>query len=197
MIMKHAIFALILLTSQLLMGCTPMGMAMTAGASTGVAVAQDKTIGQSFDDTKIKLHINEQLFQTNVEMFRHMNVIVDEGRVLLIGYVDKPELIEKAVEIAWNTKGVQDVMNEVEVSKGEGFARYAQDSVITTKLKTKLTFDKHVHAVNYNITTLKGVVYIIGIAQNDEELSHVTNHARNIRFVKKVVNYVRVKPAES
>ncbi len=85
------------------------------------------------------------------------------------------------------------MINEIEVGKGEGFARYAQDSVITTKLKTKLTFDKNVHAVNYEITTLKGVIYIIGIAQSDEEAKHVVNHARNIRYVKKVVSYVRIK----
>lgn len=193
MMIKQTIFFLSLFALQLFSACTPMGVGMTAGASAGVAIAQDKTIGQSFDDTKIKLHINEQLFQADVNMFRHVNIIVDEGRVLMIGYVESPELIERAVEIAWNVFGVQDVMNEIEVGKSEGIARYAQDTVITTKLKTKLTFDKQVHAVNYDVTTLKGVIYIIGIAQNEAEFKNVINHARNIRFVKKVVNYIRIK----
>lgn len=188
----YAVF-LFALCSQVLTSCTPISAVMTASTSAGIVVAQDKSLGQSIDDTKIKFAVNEKILKIHINMFSHVNLMVDEGRVLMIGYVEHPSYIDRAVEAAWNVKGVQDVINEIEVGKPEGFPQYAQDSMITTKLKTKLTFDKNVHAVNYEVTTLKGVIYIIGIAQNEAEAKHVVNHARNIRHVKKVVSYIRIK----
>jgi osmotically-inducible protein OsmY len=37
------------------------------------------------------------------------------------------------------------------------------------------------------------VVYLMGIAQNRAELQRVTNHARNLSYVRKVESFVRLK----
>ncbi|MEK9645333.1 MAG: BON domain-containing protein, partial [Alphaproteobacteria bacterium] len=72
----------------------------------------------------------------------------------------------------------------------------ARDTIISTELKTKLLFDSKVSSINYSIETVDGVVYLIGIAQNREELNRVTNYARNLGYVKKVVSYVTIKKPE-
>ncbi len=50
--------------------------------------------------------------------------------------------------------------------------------------------------INYTITTVKGVVYIIGTARSKAELDRVVDRARNIGDVKRVVSYVRIRSGE-
>jgi osmotically-inducible protein OsmY len=63
----------------------------------------------------------------------------------------------------------------------------------TTQLRSKLLLDKNVRAINFNVETVNGVVYLIGIAQDQAELERVTNHARTITNVVKVVSHARLK----
>ena len=84
------------------------------------------------------------------------------------------------------------MINEVAVSENP-LSDLANDTWITTKLKTKMTFDKDILAINYSIETVGAVIYLIGIAQDKAELQRVLNHARSIDYVKRVVNHVRIK----
>ena len=47
--------------------------------------------------------------------------------------------------------------------------------------------------MNYSIQTVKHVVYIMGIAQNEDELKKVTEIAGSTPGVKKVVCFVKTK----
>ena len=38
-----------------------------------------------------------------------------------------------------------------------------------------------------------GAVYLMGIAVSEEEVERVRNHARQIKYVRRVVNYVIMK----
>ncbi len=53
-----------------------------------------------------------------------------------------------------------------------------------------MTLDERVRTINYNIETVNGVIYLIGIARDRDELDRVIEYARNIPYVRKVVNYV-------
>ena len=96
------------------------------------------------------------------------------------------------MKIAWSASDVKDVINEVLVSENP-LSDIANDSWITTQLKSKMTFDKDILAINYSIETVGAVIYLIGIAQDKDELQRVINHARSIKYVKRVVSHVRVK----
>lgn len=56
-----------------------------------------------------------------------------------------------------------------------------------------MTFDKKILSINYTIETVNQIIYIMGIAQNQEELDRLIQHAKNIANVKKVVSYARIK----
>ena len=62
-------------------------------------------------------------------------------------------------------------------------------------MKSKLTLDNKVLAINYAIETVNGIVYLIGIAQNQGELDRVIAHSRTISYVRQVISHVRVKGA--
>lgn len=176
-----------------LQGC--VAAAVGGGATVGVAVAQERSVADAIDDTAIHAAVNHQLLQKDVDLFRKVGVEVIEGRVLLTGKVKKPEHRIEAVRLTWQAEGVKEVINEIQVTDKDGVADFARDAWISTQLKTKLLFDKHISAINYNIETVNNVVYIIGIAQDKDELERATNHARTIPHVRKVVSHVRLKGA--
>jgi hypothetical protein len=72
----------------------------------------------------------------------------------------------------------------------------ARDTWVTTRLRSALTFDPAIKSLNYTIETVNGVVYLIGSARGQGELDRVTNHARNLPNVRKVVTYVDIRPGE-
>jgi osmotically-inducible protein OsmY len=183
--------ALLLLGAGPLTGC--VGASLGAGAAAGVSVVQERSVGDAIDDVTIRLRINDLWFSENFDLYRRVELQVLEGRVLLSGSVDDPRTRLDAVRLAWQVKGVKEVIDEIEVSGVSSFGEDAQDGWISAQLRTKMMFDKDIRAINYSIETVKGVVYLMGVAQDSAELERVTNHARNLSHVKRVVSYVRIK----
>jgi osmotically-inducible protein OsmY len=196
--MKRAIFTIAGLCALTIAvsGCTPLGLAAGAGATVGVAAAQEGGIKQATTDTAIRLQVTDLWLKKDVDMYRRLSLTVKEGRVLITGSVPNPDMRVDAVRLAWQAQGVRQVINEVTVEGSEGVATYATDSWITTNLRTKLTFDKYVQSINYTVETTRGTVYIMGIAQDRKELDRVLDHARNTKYVKNVVSYVRLRGEE-
>jgi len=172
-------------------GC--VGLAIGGGAVVANAAAQERGIGGAVKDTVIRAKINDRWLAHDADMFSALSTSVVEGRVLLTGNVKEPQARLDAVRIAWEVTGVKEVINEITVAKdGEG-GSFGRDTWISTQLKTKMLFDRDIESVNYSVETVGGVIYLMGIAQNEEELRRVTGHARNLAYVRRVVSYVRLK----
>lgn len=169
--------------------------AVVAGAATaaGTVAAQERSVGETVTDTVIELDISRRLIAEGPGLFLDVDVDAHEGRVLLTGDVVKPQDRIRALTLAWRAPGVREVINEIQVTDKSGFTDYARDVWISTRLGTRLVFDKHVMSINYNVETVNGVVYLIGIAQDQTELDRVIHHARHLTYVRRVVNYVRLK----
>lgn len=170
-------------------GCAGSG----AGAASGVVAYQERGVEVAADDLKLEMKIIDLWLEHDSALPVRVSTEVYEGRALLTGVVDKPEMRADAVRLAWKVHGVKDVINEIQVRGDNGLMDMARDSWITAKLKSRLTMDKQVMAVNYAIETVGGVVYLIGIAQHKEELDRVISQARNIEYVRKVISHVRLK----
>jgi hypothetical protein len=69
----------------------------------------------------------------------------------------------------------------------------ARDTVISSRLRGDLIADGKVKSINLTVKTEDGVIYIIGSARSQDELDRVTNYARNIPNVRRVVSYVRIR----
>ncbi|MCK5518471.1 MAG: BON domain-containing protein [Alphaproteobacteria bacterium] len=193
---KYVRFSLLFLPSILCLlssGCNPVGIAAGVGASVGVAVAQEGGFRTSITDNTIQLKINDLWLKYNFEMFRKLRTTVKEGRVLIIGSVPNPDMRVEAIRLAWQADGVKQILNEITVDDGSGITTMLMDGWTTSNLKTKLLLDKHIQSINYNIDTVNGSVYLMGIAQDQKELDHVIGYARNASRVNNVVSYVRLR----
>ncbi len=173
-------------------GCVPI--VLGGATETAVVVAQERSVGNAIDDAGIMLKIKNLYAKEDYkDLLANVDVKVVEGRVLLAGNVDKPDSQIEAVKLAWQVEGVKEVMNEVQINDKSGFWNYAKDVWISTQVRTRLLFGKDIHNINYSVITVNQVVYLMGIAQNQEELNRATNVASATSYVQRVVSYVRLK----
>ena len=172
-------------------GCT--AVVIGAGAAAGVAAAQERGLKGAAADTRIRLAINRLWFEESTSLYGKINLQVQEGRVLLSGRVPEPEARVTAVRLAWQAEGVAEVINEIGVSDGSSLMDAARDEWIGAQLRARLVGDAAIASINYSIETVNGAVYLIGIAQDQAELDRVVAYAKNIAYVRRVLNYVRIK----
>jgi osmotically-inducible protein OsmY len=167
--------------------------ALGGAGAVGMGAAEERGFESSVDDTKIKADITAAYVDNGFTLFNEVTLTVTEGRVVLTGSVEKPETRIDAVKLAWQTAGVRQVLDEIQVTSEAGFASAAQDAWIANKLRTRLMFDGDVKNINYTVDVVNGVVYLMGIAQDQAEMDRVIATARDISDVKKVVNHVVLK----
>ena len=181
----------LLLAGLALSGC--VGVVAGGAATAGVAVAQERSVGAAIDDAAIKFQINQLLFERSEKLFLDVRTSVVEGRVLLTGSVTDPDDRIEAARVTWQSDSVKEVLNEIQITNQAGIVNYFKDKRIVLQLRFRLITDGDISDINYTIDTVNGVVYLMGIAQDDAELERVTNHARNIAGVTKIISHVRLK----
>ncbi|MBI1775070.1 MAG: BON domain-containing protein [Proteobacteria bacterium] len=193
--MQHAAWRLVGFVALALIatGCSTTGAVIGAGASAGVAGAQERGFRGTVSDAVLTVEINELWFRTNHEMFGKVDATVVEGRALLTGRVPTPDMRVEAVRLAWQVDGLKEIINEIEVADRTGLFDGARDLWISTQLRAQIIFDREISAINYSIDTVNGVVFLMGIARDQAELDRVANHARNLSNVRRVMNYVRLR----
>lgn len=191
---RPAVAAILLavLGASALAGCA--GAVIGAGATVGVAAYEERGIEGAARDLRTSTQIREQWFNFDHTLPVKLGIEVYEGRALLTGVVSDPQVQADAVRLAWKAEGVQDVINEIQVVPTDVIDT-AKDSWITTQLLSKITFDKQILAVNYEVETVNGIIYLIGIAQNQAELDRVIAYGRAIPNVTRIVSHVRLKQA--
>ncbi|MBI1260194.1 MAG: BON domain-containing protein [Rhizobiales bacterium] len=171
-------------------GCVPI--VLGAGGAAVVGASQDRGLEQAVDDNEIAFEINRKLLAANADVFSAVETQVRKGRVVLIGYVGKPEDRILASKTAYSVSGVKEVYNEMQIGVGPGFSQATTDKLISTKLRTAMVGDADIASINYDIETLNGTVYLAGSARSQAELTRAINHARNISGVHNVISHVVV-----
>ncbi|MDO8607526.1 MAG: BON domain-containing protein [Phaeospirillum sp.] len=180
-----------------LLGGAVSGCAATvigAGATAGVAAAEERGLEGAIDDTKIRVAINHLWFERDIEMYRQVTLNISEARVMLTGVVTTAQARADAAQLSWKATGVREVLNELQVrADGASGMDQANDIWIQQKLKARLLTDSDIKNINYTTDVVDSVVYLLGIAQNNAEIERVIAHARDINGVKRVISHVRLK----
>lgn len=188
---QFLLVAALLGTAPLLSGC--VGAAIGAGAATGVAAAEERGIKNAGNDKGIQIAINDKLLKENQYLWRKLSITVYEGRVLLTGVVGTEFSRDEATRLAWAASDrINEVINEVQLSSAND-TDFGTDTWISTQLRAKIASDKEIVDINYSIETVNGIVYLIGVGQSDAEITKVTDHARTIKGVRRVVSHVWLK----
>ena len=172
-------------------GCQTVYM---AGISKAVLIdKEERSFNNYVADTIILAQLKNEYFNNNENIFFFVSVDVLEGRVMLTGSVEQIDERIEATKLAWGIDGVNEVINEIQISNDEDILDYADDLVMKTKINAKLLLEKNILSLNYSIEVVNGVVYLIGIAQNQKELDAVIEISKKTYGVTSVISYVRLK----
>ena len=155
---------------------------------TGVSVALDpRSLGTQIDDSIMQKSLSARLTLKEKSYLLSINVKVIDGRIFITGKVKNPEEKLQITKLAWETKGVRSVKNDIKIKEKFNFKQSAKDLLITSQLRTALIFDKEIKATNYQIDTYKEKIYIYGIAHTKDERKKVINEAKEILDVEGVI----------
>ena len=183
--------AMLVLGGLLFSGCAPavigVGTAAVAASST------EKGLSTSVSDGVIFTKIQDNFLQTNASLPTVVDVTVNDGAVLLTGKVKTPEDKVLATKLTWEIRGVREVVNELQVTDKSSIKDIAKDLAASAQLRGKLIADGSVSSLNFSIDVVNGTVYLSGVAADAEEMNRVVGHARELRFVQQVVNYITLR----
>jgi len=178
------LFILILLSS-----C--VGSSSGGVFGTGVSIALDpRTLGTQIDDSIMQKNLIARLALTEKKYLVSVNVKVLDGRIFLGGKVEEPEEKLIITKMAWETKGVRSVKNNIGVKQKFSFKNTAKDILITSQLRAGLILNKSVKAANFNIDTINQKTYVFGIAYTKDEKKEIIKEAKQIVDLKELVTSI-------
>ena len=182
------IAGVLLVFTLALSGCA--GAMVGVGTAAVAASTTEKGFSTSVSDGVIFAKLKDRFIQVNTSLLTSADVTVNDGAVLFTGKVKTPEDKIEATKLAWEIKGVREVVNELQVTDTSSIKDIAKDLAASATLRGKMIADKDILSLNFSIDVVNGIVYLSGVASTPEEMNKVVGHAENLRFAKNVVNYI-------
>ena len=165
-----------------------VGSASKGLFGTGVSVALDpRSIGTQIDDSVMQKNLSARIILRDKKYLLSIDTKVLDGQIFLTGKIENPEEKLQITKLAWETKGVRSVKNDIKIKENFNFKQSAKDVLITSQLRTAIIFNKKIKATNYQIDTYKKKIFIYGISLTAEERKEVINEAKEILDVKEVI----------
>lgn len=176
--------------AAILQGCVAVA---AGGAAAGASAAVDRrTTGTLVEDQAIELKALKAIAgDKELNSQSHLNVTSYNMVVLLTGESPTEELRRRAGEIVSGVEKVQTVHNEITIAAPSSMMSRSSDTVITSKVKTKLLADEKIEGVNVKVVTENGVVYLMGLATRAEAdlAAEIARQTGGVQKVVKVFQY--------
>jgi osmotically-inducible protein OsmY len=169
--------------TQMLAGCAALAVAGIAG--TALVVADRRSAGAQLDDESIELKLAGE-WRTRYGDRAHLNTTSYNSVVLLTGEVPDATVQGEITGIAQAVPRVRTVHNETVIAPVSSLGDRSNDTLITSKVKTRLIEANQVSANLVKVVTERGVVYLMGILSR-QEADAATNIAATTSGVARVV----------
>ena len=179
---------MLLLSTFALTSCIETAVGL--GTAAVAASTTEKGFSTSVSDTVIEAKLTDKFIQNDASLFTRVESSVSNGAVLITGKLDTQDQKILATRLAWEIKGVKEVINEIQVVSEKSIKTTAKDLAASAQLRAALIGDQEISSLNYSIDVVNGIVYLSGVAANEKERERVIAHAQALRFAKKVVNYI-------
>lgn len=183
--------ALVLSCATAATGCAPLSAA--GAASVSMLGLQERTPGQGIDDAAAVTEIKSKFFRTDGKAFANVDVQVSGGRALLSGRVAEAAVKSEAERLTWTVRQIRSVANEIEVGAKPSFGQKVKDDAISAQVRTRMLTDPTVSALDVDIETHNGVVYLTGLVGSQDARRRAAEIASLTRGVTKVVCYLDVR----
>ena len=181
----------LLLFIWILQGCVA---AAATGVAAGTAVAVDpRTTGTVIEDESIELKARKALIENKTLNDQvHVNFTSYNTHVLVTGEAPSEELRQQVIEIVRTVPKVSHVYNEVTIAAPSAMVSRSSDTVLTSKVKTKLLASKNVKGNSVKVVTEKGIVYLMGLISRQEAdtAADIASQTGGVQKVVKLFQYL-------
>lgn len=186
-----ALAGAVLLTILAGSGCTTI-----VSGTTSKPIESDpgsRTFGAVIDDQSIEttVGVNIRKADPNLDL-AHLTVTSYNGIVLLTGQVINAELRTLAAKTASMVKNVRQVRNELEIGANSSFTARSSDTLLTTKVKSKLLGRNDIKDSRVKVVTENGIVFLMGLVTHAEGdvASQVAQETSGVQKVVRLFEYV-------
>lgn len=172
----------------------------------GIMAAALIAFGCAQSDVGITTSVKNQLIADDLVKARRIDVDTRDRVVTLTGEVRSTDEEARALEIARQTKGVTNVVDNLSIEEeaaptaglGEppvdtGAGEAGRDAGITTQIKTKLLAAPYVGGLRIDVDTRDGVVTLTGTVYSQAEKSQALEIARKTEGVMRVNDRLTVR----
>lgn len=187
---RSFIFSTFLLISSALALSGCVNAAIGIGTAAVAASSTEKGLSTSVSDSVIQAKLSDSFIQTSQSLFLNVETAVNNGSVLLTGKLKTQDEKITATRLSWEIKGVREVINEIQLSGTSSLKSSAKDLAASAQLRAALIRDPEISSLNFSIDVVNGIVYLSGVAENEQERERVVAHAQELRFAKQVVSYI-------
>lgn len=184
-----------LLMSTLIMlfvlsGC---GAAIVGGAAYGgyKGVTDKRSVGTMVDDSIISSTIKTKMIADEFVKARNIDVDVLNGIVYLLGVVESASQKRMAADVARGVEGVRGIENQLVVGKTTA-GQILNDTVLTSKIKTRLLREPDITSTNVDVDTYNNVVSLTGIIKSSREKNKILNIVRQVAGNRQIVDNLSV-----
>jgi len=161
--------------------------AILAACTTMSEDPRSRTPGKVMDDQGLEWEVAKDIRGSDPGFeSSNITVVSYNGIVLLAGQVATEALKQMAGERAKAFETVRAVHNELEVLAPLSMVARANDTWLTTKVKTQMLAEAEIVAGKIKVVTVNGVVFLMGMLPR-EEADRAVEIARSIYGVQKIV----------
>ncbi len=178
-----------------LSGCAPVVLVGATAGTTAVA-ADRRTTGTYVEDgaieVKARLALSEQ---RELSKRVHINFTSYNTSVLVSGEAPTEADRQAVIDLVREVDKVSNVYNEITVAAPSSMLSRSGDTLITSKIKTKMFANRELSAAHIKVVTENGVAYLMGLV-SQEEADLATEIARKTGGVEKVVRLFEIREPE-
>ncbi len=177
----------ILLLPLFLSGCAAVVVGAGAAGTTATVAHDRRTAGTFIEDQAIELKASKSFYSdAEINDSSHINVTSYNTVVLITGETTSEDIRQRIVNNVRNIPKVKHVYDELTIAAPSSLISRSSDSLITSKVKTKLLTLEDFDGTRVKVVTEKGVVYLMGLLTRNEA-ERATQQTQTTGGVQKVV----------
>jgi len=193
-IARIAAAVLVVVTAELLAGCTVAVIGGAAATGTLIATSGGRRGSEiATADDRIQNQVSTAIEDALGERDSHVNVTTYYRKVLLTGEVTSEADRAQIQTLAQSVPEVLGVVNDLAVMPPSSTLSRSQDSYITGKVKTRFLHTNGVPAASIKVVTERGTVYLMGHLTR-QETQAATNAVRQVAGVQRVARVIDFVP---
>ena len=138
---------MLLLSSFALTSCIETAVGL--GTAAVAASTTEKGFSTSVADTVIEAKLKDKFIQEDASLVTGIESSVSNGAVLMTGKLDSQDQKILATRLAWEIKGVREVINEIQIVSEKSLKSTARDLAASEQLRAALIGDQEISSLNY------------------------------------------------